>query len=668
MRSKFNSINQISIGFKPQLKEIQKAGKCIIMVLERYLRKEFTAMENRTGDAIFGITSGKILPLKAVNDPIFAEEMMGKGVAIEPDIGEVYAPFDGTVISVFPTKHAISLKSNDGCELLIHVGLDTVKLNGEFLETFIEKDDAIAAGDLIMKFDLEAIKKRGYDPIIPVVILNSDMYETIDYTDSNYASKEGVLIRMRKGTQSQQAEGMDKLISQEYALEHAIVSALGGEKNIRSMGHCATRLRVNLNNNKSADLDRVKGISGVLGVVDAMGGLQIVIGNNVNQVYENIQGLYKVGSGGAVGKDALSAGSVINRMLNVLSDILSPTVPLIMGSGFITAILIALTRAGVNAEGSTYFILNTAAKVVFYFLPIILAYTSSMRFKCNPVYALFLGGLLLHPNITGLVNTGENMSLYGLPVIAIDYASSLIPIILSVWVLSHIEKLADKYVPNALKYVIKPLVVVMIMVPIVLCLTGPAGFLIGQGLGIVINFIHGKAAWLTVIILSALAPLLVMTGMHIALTPLIILTNFDTLGYDNMLLVAFIGMNFSQFAVALATFFKTKNKTLKGIAASCAITAFFGGVTEPTLYGISVKMKKPLYASFIGCFANGIFCALADVKIFAFAPPSFFTLPIFMNPDGTNTNFMLALAAIAITIVVTFIATWLLGFDDSVYA
>ena len=182
----------------------------------------------------------------------------------------------------------------------------------------------------------------------------------------------------------------------------------------------------------------------------------------------------------------------------------------------------------------------------------------------------------------------------------------------------------------------------------------------------VLTAINNVAPWSSVLIVGCLAPLLVLTGMHLALIPLV-MSMFATAGYDNMLFVAFIGMNFSQFGVALACMLKTKNKNLRTLASSCAITAFLAGVTEPTLYGICVRMKKPLIATWIACIVNAIFCAIFSVRVYSFGAPSFFTMPIFLNPDGTMSNFYFAIAAAAITIVVSFVSTWVLGFDDSIY-
>lgn len=619
--------------------------------------------EKNEKDIIYSVANGVLKPLIKVNDPIFAEEMMGKGVAIDPTVGEIYAPFDSEEVTIFPTNHAISMKSKGGCELLIHVGINTVHLNGQFFNPLITNGEPVKAGDLIMKFDLDKIKEAGYDIVIPIVILNSDEYKEIDLVrDLSNVERYDELFCLSKKQQ------VEKSSKKNLYLEEKIVSNLGGVENIQTIGHCATRLRVTVKDDSLINRNGLESTEGVLGIVNSMGGIQIIIGNNVTNIYSNIRSNYSISNINLNDDEAVTdKKSLPNKILNVLSDILSPVIPLIMGSGFVSALLVILARIGISTDSGSYIFLDVAANVVFYFLPIMLAYTSSIRFKTNTIYALFIGGVLLHPTIVELAQSGNNLDIFKIPVTLIDYSSSLIPIILSVWVLSYVEKFVDRVVPDAAKYVFKPLLIILIMIPIVLSLTGPAGYLIGEGLGAGLTLMYNQASWLAIIVVATFTPLLVMTGMHIALTPLLILTNFETLGYDNLLLIGFIGMNFSQFAVALAVALKTKNKKLRQIATSGAFTTFLSGITEPTLYGVSIKLKKPFYATFIGCLANGIFCAIAGVKVFSFAAPSFSTLPIFMNPDNTNTNFILALCAIGITITVTFIATWILGFDDSVY-
>lgn len=337
-----------------------------------------------------------------------------------------------------------------------------------------------------------------------------------------------------------------------------------------------------------------------------------------------------------------------------------------MCSGLVSAMLIILTKFGLSAESTTYQLIQMVGGGALYLLPILLAYSSAKKFGCNIMISLFLGGLMLSPVLLGLVQGGGAITLFGIPVKAVDYSSTLIPIVLTIWVFSYIEKLVEKIIPNAVKFVFRPLVNIIIMVPIMFCVTGPIGSYCGDLLCNLMIQINNVAPWSTVLVVGCLAPLLVLTGMHLALIPLVMML-FETVGYDNMLFPAFIAMNFSQFGVAMACFVKSKKSGLKTLSLSCALTSFLAGVTEPALYGICVRMKKPLIATWIACVVNAVFCAVFKVRVYSFGAPSFFTMPIFLNPDGTMTNFYFAIAAAVLTIVISFAGTWILGFDDSCY-
>lgn len=415
-------------------------------------------------------------------------------------------------------------------------------------------------------------------------------------------------------------------------------------------------------------MEGLKGIAGVMGVVESVGGVQVIIGNEVAAVYADIVKRHRIenASGSVPAEKEAEKTGIGSGLLNVLSSIIGPAVPLIMCSGLISAVLIICTKCGLSTESTTYTILSAVGNAGLYFLPIILAYTSAKKFGCDIMTSVLLGGIMLSPAILGLTEAGSFVSLFGLPVKTVNYASSVIPIILTIWVYSYVEKLVVKIVPAAVKFVFKTFLSVVIMVPIMLCVTGPIGGYCGDLLCSLLTAINGVAPWATVLVVGCPAPLLVLTGMHFALMPLV-MTMFATVGFDNMLFVAFIGMNFSQFGVALACMLKTKNKNLRTLASSCAVTAVLAGVTEPTLYGICVRMKKPLIATWIACIVNAVFCAITGVKVFSFGAPSFFTMPIFLNPDGSMSNFYFAIAAAVLTIVVSFAATWVLGFDDSIY-
>lgn len=460
------------------------------------------------------------------------------------------------------------------------------------------------------------------------------------------------------------------------AFGNRVLEGVGGAQNVAGLFHCATRLRFRLKDASKADVPALEQINGALGVVTEASGVQIVVGNDVPRAYDALLAAHPEladcaggsveDAAGAKGSDAPAPNPFV-RLLNMLSAVVGPVIPLIMCSGLISALLVILTRwGGLDAEGPTYAIVNMVGNGALYFLPVFLAYTSAKHFGCDIMTSVFLGAILISPTLIGLTEVGEFVDLFGLPVMTANYTSTLVPAVLTIWVYSHVEKLVARIVPDAVKFVFRPFVNLVIMIPVMLCVTAPIGNYVGIALMECMTAINGVAPWASVLVVGCLAPVLVLTGMHLALIPLVMMS-FATLGFDNMLFPAFIGMNFSQFGVAIACFFKTHNANLKTLSLSCALTAFLAGVTEPTLYGICLRMKRPLIATWIACVVNAIFCAVFSVHVYSFGAPSFFTMPIFLNPDGTMGNFYFAIAATVLTIVVSFVATWALGFDDSCY-
>lgn len=445
-----------------------------------------------------------------------------------------------------------------------------------------------------------------------------------------------------------------------------IMDNLGGEINITKIYHCATRLRIDIRDKDNINIDAIKAIPHVLGAVESAGGIQIIIGNDVPKVYNIIMKNYNIDEKDSKETKEDEETNIVSKILNVLSAIIGPTIPLIMCSGLISALVVILTKVGLSTESSTYSILNMIGNAALYFLPVFVAYSAAKKFGCDIMLSIFFGVVSLSPVLIAVSGGGGFVELFGLPVKAVNYSSTLIPMILTIYVFSYVEKLVEKVVPATVKFVFRPFVSVIIMVPIMLCITGPVGSYLGDGLYAMMRIINENVPWASVLVIGGLAPLLVLTGMHLALIPLV-MSMFATVGYDNMLFVAFIGMNFSQFGVAVACLLKTKNKSLRSLASSCAITSLLAGVTEPTLYGICVRMKKPLIATWIACIVNAIYCAILSVRVYSFGAPSFFAMPIFLNPDNTMNNFYFAIGAAILTIVVSFVTTWILGFDDTVY-
>ena len=271
---------------------------------------------------------------------------------------------------------------------------------------------------------------------------------------------------------------------------------------------------------------------------------------------------------------------------------------------------------------------------------------------------------MVYPDFIGLVDAGEKISLFGLPVASASYAYSVIPVIMMAWIMTYIEKFTDSITPAVTKNFLKPMLTLLIALPIALVVIGPIGFYAGEALSSAMVFIYDKAGWLAIMAMGALMPLLVMTGMHWAFVPLSIMNiNNPNLGFDTLLLVGMLCSNLAQGASCLAVFLKSKNKDLKQLSGAAAVSAFLAGVTEPAMYGITLKYKKPLYASMIAGGISGLYAGFVGLKCYVFATPAMLSIVQFINPAG-GSNFVNALIVAGMTMAIAFILTWILGFED----
>lgn len=444
-------------------------------------------------------------------------------------------------------------------------------------------------------------------------------------------------------------------------LASSILKNVGGDANVANVTHCATRLRFNLKDTSKANIEAVKKIKGVMGVVDKGGQFQVIIGSDVSNVYAEVLKLGNFQKGASI--DAGEKKGGVAAVLDVVSGIFTPILPAITGAGMLKAVLSLLTTLGVmSTKSQTYEILNFISDAAFFFLPMLLAYTSAIKFKCNPFMAMTIAGVLLHPSFSALAAAGKPIHFLGLPVTPASYSSSVIPIILSVWLMSYVEKLADRISPKPIKFFSKPLITLLIVAPVALIAIGPLGTIIGVFLGKGINFINGKAGWLVGLLMGAFSPLLVMTGMHYGLFP-VVMPEFASLGYDSMMVPGMLAANVAQGAAALCVAVKTKNKELKQLAGSSGLTAVLG-ITEPAMYGVNLKLKRPFTGVMIGGGVAGLYAGIVGLKCYGMASPGLASIPIFIGPKPSN--FINALITCAIAFVVTFAATWFLGFEDPV--
>ncbi|PQP81505.1 PTS beta-glucoside transporter subunit EIIBCA [Paenibacillus sp. PCH8] len=448
-------------------------------------------------------------------------------------------------------------------------------------------------------------------------------------------------------------------------LSKEIIQLTGGEENISQAWHCITRLRFNVNDEKKVQLEQIKNLNGVLGAQFQNDQFQVVIGNHVAAVYEELEGQLKQGDATEQDKQAPRSRG-INAVLDTISGIFTPILPAIVGTGMLKGILALLVTLGLLHETSgEYQILSSIGNAAFYFLPFLLAVSSARKFKVNEYIALTLAGTMLYPTILDAYNAQhlEPIRFLSLPVSIVNYTQSVIPIILGVWLLSYVYRWVDKVIPGPVKVIFTSMIVLVITVPILLIAIGPLGTYIGIYLEMGTSWLFAHSGPLTGIILGGLMPIIVMTGMHYAFFPGT-LQNLSKLGYDVLLLPINLVTNMGQVGAVLAVFLKTKNPKMKSLALSSGISAFLG-ITEPALYGVSLKLKKPFYASLVGGAAGGGFITAVGLKSFGFAVPGILSLPLYIDPNGGMSNFWYALIGISISFTVSLVLTLMLKWDDS---
>ena len=449
-----------------------------------------------------------------------------------------------------------------------------------------------------------------------------------------------------------------------------IIKYIGEGKNIEEVKHCFTRLRFKVKDNSKVNVEMLEKIPCVVRVMKTMGQIQVVVGNEIDEVYKAVE-KYLEGTSIDVSKleepvetkeekGPKGIKYYGSQILNAISQTISPILMGMVVAGLFKAILTILTLTNiVSTDSQTYTLLMGDS--FFYFMPVLVAYSASKYFKCNTVLSLMLAGILLHPNFINLVNNGESISLFGLPVHAISYSSSLLPVLFTVWVQSKLEKLVSKTFFTKLG-MLSLFPTFLIMAPLTLVVTGPFGSIVGELIANAMLVIYNKYAVLGVFAICFLMPLFIWTGSHWVFMP-VALSNMTNLGFDPFLWLGFTAWNFSQLAVSTAIMLKTKDKDLKQIAGSAAFSIATAGISEPCAYGLTLKYKRPIIPSFIGCAVGGLFFGIFKVKVFQMINVSLLSLPQFLDPAGGN-NFMLAIIGIVLVFTVTFVLTWFFGFDD----
>ena len=450
-----------------------------------------------------------------------------------------------------------------------------------------------------------------------------------------------------------------------------ILQRVGGAENVTGLVHCMTRLRFNLKDESIVDDEAVKKTKGVMGVMKKGGQYQIIIGNDVGYVYEELNKLGKFSNQVPKKKEnSTEKKNILTMLMDTISGIMTPVIPAIIGAAMIKVLLTLLPMIGVlNTSGDTYQLLTVIGDGAFFFMPVLIAVSASKKFGTNVYYAASIALIMLHPNFISMMTTAhdanETIRFLGLiPVTYATYSYSVIPIILAVWSLKYVEKFVDKITPVITKNFLKPMLVVLIEAPIALIILGPLGAICGNVLSDVVYFIHDKLGFIAVGLVAGIYPFVVMAGMHHAFTP-IKLGMIATTGYENFICIGELCSNMAQGAASLAVAIKSKNKDFKQIAGSSAFSALLAGITEPALYGVTLRLKRPMLGACIGAVAGGLFGGFFQLKCFGIATPAIITIVQYVE-ESRPMSLLIAALTILITVIVAFIATMLIGFEDVV--
>ena len=456
-----------------------------------------------------------------------------------------------------------------------------------------------------------------------------------------------------------------------------ILDNVGGKANVKQVTHCFTRLRFILKDESLAKKDVVEHLEGVISVVVSGGQFQVVCGAKVTKIYDaTVAILGDAVAGGSVDEQVPDQKQPLgNLILQKITEIFTPLVPAIAAAGLIKGLLAAFAKVpGFDTANSTYIILNTASNVIFYFMPIFLAYTASKALKCSTVVAMMLGGFICHPTIDALVqDVATKSTIFGLPVIKMAftvgesskvfaYTESVIPILLGVIVLYFLEKFLKKVVPEILQLILVPGLSLIIMVPVMLTVVGPVGIYVGYIIQFLYNALYGFSPVLGGIIVGGLWGVCVIFGAHRALLPIglndVALTGTNTL-------MCFAGSaNFSQAGAALGVMLKTKSQNLKQVAASASLSAWLVGITEPAIYGCNLRLKKPMVCAVIAGALGGGIMGIGHAVNTGFANNGILTIMSYYGEGTSLGQFVAYLLGIAVAFFGAAILTYIVGFED----
>lgn len=437
-----------------------------------------------------------------------------------------------------------------------------------------------------------------------------------------------------------------------------IVDLIGGKENVNDAWHCQTRLRFKLVDEKKAQTDKIKELDNVINVLYKGGVYQVVIGPYVADVFEEVAPLLDLNT--MDNKETQDKENIGSKIIDFVSGTFQPIIPVLSGAGMVKAVLALLVVFKVLSPTSpSYALINTFGDTIFYYLPVFLAFSEARKLKASPFIAAAIATILVNPTWLQMVTAGKLVSLFNvIPFHLVNYAYSVIPIILIVFVQSYIERFLHKWIPKSVELVFVPMITLLVMGVLSLAVLGPIGNILGGYLASFFTFLSVNASWAPAFIIGGFLPLMVMFGLHNGVAPLGIM-QMATKGYDSIFGPGCFVSNMCTATATLVVALRTNDKKTKQIAMSSAITAYMG-ITEPALYGITLPKKYPLIATMIGGAAGGLYAGLTHTHRFATGSSGLPAVLLYIG-DNTLQYLINIVIAMVIGIVVTAAVTYFLS-------
>ncbi|WP_139738911.1 glucose PTS transporter subunit IIA [Actinomyces wuliandei] len=661
--------------------------------------------------------AGEVIDLADVPDPVFSARTVGDGFGVQPPSPAdpsrmmVAAPVGGTVTMVATTGHAIGLTTPQGLETLLHLGVDTVELEGRPFDLTVEVGERVEAGQPLGTMDLEVIQAAGKDTTAILVVTNTTQrLESLNVSlgSAPVGQEVATAVLIRDTQEEGQAAGAGAPssvaaprdggaapggggLSGYDATAHGIIAGVGGADNVRSVIHCITRVRFYLKDQSLADDAAVTGTEGVIDVVKAGGQYQVVIGPAVGEVYEAVVKQLPQGAGGGetsaeeqeeVERPTTLVGWVrygFSSLIGVITGSMIPVIGLLAASGILKGILALLTQFDLVEDGSpTYTIINAMSDSMFYFLPIIVGFTAARRLGSDPIVVAIIGGVLCYPSIVEMASpdaegyevtasigrTVFNADFFGIPVALPEgnaYSYSIFPVIVAAWLAARIEPLLKRYIPVVLRSIFAPLIEVFVVSALILVVFGPAVMFVSGGIASAINAVLELSFPLAGLVIGGFYQCLVIFGLHWAVIPLI---SSEIAATGSSPLNAIVSATMiAQGGGALAIWVRSRNMRIRTLAGPATISAFCG-ITEPAMYGLNLKYGRVFLTASLGGAVGGLLTGLLDINMYGFTG-AFVGFPSFVNPEGMDSGFTGYWIASLAALAVSFTCTYFFGYTDA---